>query len=233
MRKLVSLYWLALLGGCAAAPTPVLHGPDYFGERTQPDVVLGYFTDPEHLGIASCPFDPEGLVDIDCFGPNPRVTLVVQEVIFGHVADARLDLLAFDIDDPKNFPIGRRQPVLAYPERWGSLGRNSWNTLHKTRSGEWAIPVGAEIDGPELPCDAEEFLEIHPIEFSRPVTRPLARYEGQDLEELRSNPNVSIDGSVVHIRGGVLLSEIYALRERIPAKLTKDERWYIDACLRK
>lgn len=231
MWKSVSLYCLSLLGGCAAAPPPSLHGPDYFNERTQPDVVLGYFVDPKLLGIASCPYDPEGIVD--CFGPNPKVTLVVQEVIFGHVEQARLELLAFDIDDPKNFPIGRRQPVLAYPERWGSLGRNAWNTLHKTRSGEWAIPVGAETDRPWLPCSAEQFIEVHAIEFSRPVTRPLARYEEEDLEELRSNPHVTIDGNVVHIRGGVLLSEVYALRERIPAKLTQTEKILIDACLRK
>ena len=230
MKWLVTLPCLWLLAGCAAAPPPALHGPDYFNETTRPDVVLGYFTEPRHLGIASCPYDPEGVVD--CFGPNPKVSLVVQDVIFGHVARARLELLAFDIEDPKNFPLGPRQPVLAYPERWGSLEPHSWTTLHKTRAGEWAIPVGAEIDRPWLPCSAEDFLEYGPLDFSRPVTRPLARYEGEDLEELRSNPDVTIDGEVVQIRGGVLLSAIYTLRGRIPAKLTPVERTLVDACLR-
>ncbi len=226
-----SLPCLVLLAGCAAAPPPSLHGPDYFNESTKPDVVLGYFTDPQHLGIASCPADPEGV--IDCFGPSPKVILVVQDVIFGHVGQARLELLAFDVDDPKNFPIGRREPVLAYPERWGGLDRNSWHTLHKTREGEWALPVGAEFEKPWLPCSAERFLEPHPIDFQRPVTRALDRYDEGDQEELRANPGVTIQGAVVHIRSGILLSEIYALRERMPAKLTDKEKWYIDACLRK
>jgi hypothetical protein len=63
-------------------------------------------------------------------------------------------------------------------------------------------------------------------------TRAIGDYEPEDLEELRKNPDVTLRGDVVHLRAGVLLSEIYALRDRIPSLDARD-KWRIDACLRK
>jgi hypothetical protein len=229
MRLLSSLLALAL-GACAA--TPSLRGPDYFPETVEPDVVLGYFTHAKHLG-AGCPYDDEGV--IDCFGPFPEVTLVVRDVIFGQVETARLELSVREVDHPERFPLGRGQPVLAYPERWGSLGRYGYTRLYRTRSGEWAMPVGSEWDLPDLPCSAEEYLKPHPVDFQPPLpTRLLEEYDDQRAAELRRNPDVTIRGAEVQFRAGILLSELYALRDRIP-HMDEDEKLSgnLDICLRK
>jgi hypothetical protein len=240
MRVVVRSLLLLSLAGCVAtpAPPPRLHGPDYFGERTQPDMVLGYFVEPHLLGVKGCldfmsEEDPESPAYGHCLGPHPTVTLVVEDVIFGHLEQARWKLSLTDSEKSASMPIGRRYRVLAYPERHGTLNARAYQRLFRTRQGEWAVPVGADVDRPGLPCSAEAMLSPHPVEFARPYpTRSLGKYEPEDLEQLRKNPQVTIRGDVVHYRAGVLLSEIYALRDRIPS-LDASERWRVDACLRR
>jgi hypothetical protein len=229
------LFFLSLVG-CAASPPPVLHGPDYFSERTQPDVVLGYFTDPRQLDRKGCldqPYDPDSTIDYHCVGPNPSVVLVVQDVIFGHLEQARWELSTKSIDHAGRFPLGPRQPVLAYPERYGVISGTSMHRLFRTRAGEWALAVGAETDLPWLPCSSERLLKPRLIEFAKPTpSRALDEYDEEGLEELRANPDVTIRGGRVHLRAGILLSDIYALRDRL-ATPSEIERAMIGACLRK
>lgn len=240
MRAVVRSLLPLFLAGCATAPAPAprLHGPDYFGDRTQPDVVLGHFVEPHLLGVKGCldvmlEQDPESPGFGHCLGPHPTVTLVVEDVIFGHLEQARWKLSLTNSEKSADMPIGRRYRVLAYPKRHGVLGGRAYQRLYRTKQGEWAVPVGADADRPELPCSAEDMLLPHPIEFARPhPTRAIGDYEPEDLEELRKNPDVTLRGDIVHFRAGVLLSEIYALRDRIPSLDARD-KWRIDACLRK
>lgn len=229
---------LVLFAGCATAPPPRLHGPDYFNLGTQPDVVLGYFIEPHLLGVKGClditlEQDPEDPGYGHCIGPEPAVTLVVEDVIFGHLEHARWKLTLINSAESVDMPIGRRHRVLAYPERWGVLGGGSYQRLARTRQGDWALPVGAEADMPWLPCSSERMLAVQPLDFARPhPKRKLAHYEPEDIEELHKNPHVTIRDGVVHFRAGVLLSEIYALRDRIPTLGARD-KVLIDPCLRK
>jgi hypothetical protein len=229
------ILWLSILAGCAAAPAPPpdLDGPDYFSDATQPDVVLGYFTEPRNLGSKSC-LDEENLGAFGhCDGPSPTVTLVVQDVIFGHVEQARLELSAHQVKDLKRFPLGSLKPVLAYPSRYGTLSAANIHRLVRTGSGEWAMPVGSEGDLPYLPCRVERFLKPHAIEFARPrPTRALGEYDEDEIEELEANPDVTIRNGMVEYRAGILLSEIYALRDRIPT-LGERDQMYVQPCLRK
>ena len=227
---------LLILAGCATAPAPApdLEGPDYFSDTTLPDVVLGYFTDPRKLGSKSClDEDYRDATMGHCSGPIPTVTLVVQDVIFGRVQEARLELSVHGVKHAKRFPLGSREPVLAYPSRDGTLSGIDFHRLVRTRSGEWAIPVGSERDWPDLPCSVERFLEPHVIKFALALpTRALDEYEEEEIEELESNPDVTIRNRLVEFRAGILLSEIYALRERIPA-LPESDQMYVQPCLRK
>jgi hypothetical protein len=226
------------LAGCAAtsvtAPAPDLTGPDYFSDATQPDVVLGYFTEPYKLRTKSClDGDEYGDPGGHCYGPIPSVTLVVQDVIFGRAPEARLKLSVYNIEHAERFPLGKREPVLAYPSRYGTLSGFEFHRLVRTRAGEWAIPVGSESDLPSLPCSSERFLKPHVIEFARPrPTRALDEYDEDEIKELESNPDVTIRNGIVEFRAGILLSEIYALRERIPA-LDQRDRILVRPCLRK
>ena len=193
-------------------------------------MVLGYFTEPRHLSAKSCLDEID--VDIHCDGQMPTVTLVVQDVIFGHVEQARLELSVHNVRNPERFPLGSQKPVLAYPSGYGTLSGGNILRLVRTRSGEWAIPVGVEDDMPHLPCSAEWFLKPHAIEFARPLpTRALDEYGKKDIRELESNPDVTIRNGMVELRAGILLSEIYALRERIPS-LTEQDQVFLRPCLR-
>jgi hypothetical protein len=123
--------------------------------------------------------------------------------------------------------------VLAYPSRYGTLSAANIHRLVRTRSGEWAMPVGSEGDLPYLPCSVERFLKPHAIEFARPrPTRALGEYDEDEIEELEANPDVTIRNGMVEYRAGILLSEIYALRDRIPT-LGERDQMYVQPCLRK
>jgi hypothetical protein len=236
MRAVLRGLLFLSLAGCAVSPPPDLHGPEYFSDRTQPDVVLGYFTDPRLLDRKGCldqDYDPDSMIDYHCVGPNPSVVLVVQDVIFGHLEHARWELSTRNVEHADRFPLGRRQPVLAYPERYGVISGTSMHRLFRTRAGAWALAVGAESDMPWLPCSSEQFLKPHPIEFAKPTpSRALDEYEEEGVEELRANPHVTLRDGRAHVRAGILLSDIYALRDRL-ANPSEPERLEIDACLRK
>ena len=167
-RILASLTLALLLTGCASSPR--LTAPDTLDPKSQPTVVLGYFTKAHHLGIESCPSSELDGIAVDCFGPNPTVVLVVQEVLFGSVPDRRIKLLAFDVENPEQFPLGPRHPVLAYPSPWDSL--NEWHELSKTRDGEWAVRIHSTADLPDLPCAGEQLLNPVPLDFRRPGPAP-------------------------------------------------------------
>ena len=116
------------------------------------------------------------------------------------------------MDAPQSaFRSEAQKPVLAYPASCGVLSGTNFHRLVHTRSGEWAMPVGSERDWPDLPCSIERFLKPHVIEFARPLpTRALDEYEEEEVEELESNPDVTIRNGRVEFRAGILLSEIYA-----------------------
>ncbi|HUQ10479.1 MAG TPA: hypothetical protein VM146_09200 [Steroidobacteraceae bacterium] len=227
-----------MLTGCAATVPPSLHGPDYFHETTQPDVVLGYFTKPHQLGVMGCldyarTMEPEDPALGHCLGPNPSVTLVVGDVIFGHLEQSRWELTVTDSHEHPRMPIGPRHRVLAYPSRYGTLDATSYIELARTERGEWAVPFSSEYDEPQLPCMSANLLELHPISFARPYPRrALDEYEPDEIEKLRKNPHVTVRSGFVEFHAGVLLSEIYAVRERIPTLDARD-KWLVDACLRK
>lgn len=242
VRSSARLGWLIssalALAACAATPVetsaPDLTGPDYFSDTTQPDVVLGYFAEPYKLGRKSClDGDEYGDPGGHCYGPIPSVTLVVQDVIFGRAPEVRLKLSVHGVEHAERFPLGSRQPVLAYPTRYGTLSALGVQRLVRTRAGEWALPVGSERDYPDLPCSIERFLKPHAIEFAGPQpTRALEEYDEDEIEELESNPDVTVRNKIVAFRAGILLSEIYALRDRIPT-LSERDRMFVEPCLRK
>lgn len=161
------------------------------------------------------------------------MTLVVQDVIFGRAPETRLKLSVHGIEHAERFPLGSRQLVLAYPTRYGTLSGLNVQRLVRTRAGEWALPVGSERDYPDLPCSIERFLKPHAIEFASPQpTRALDEYDEDEIEELESNPDVTIRNGIVSFRAGIQLSDIYALRERIPTLGDRD-RSFVEPCLRK
>jgi len=170
-------------------------------------------------------------VEVDCFGPFPEVTLIVHEVLFGKVSTAKLDLFAYDVKHPELFPSGVRHPVIAYLTNWGGL--EFFQSLAKTRSGEWAVPVGAPIDLPSLPCSGEELLTPRELAFMAPTPkRALDEYDDQDRAILEASARVEIRNGFVHFRDGILLSEIFQAREEMPIK-DGQANYYFTPCLAK
>jgi len=204
---------VALLAGCRAAPA--LRGPEVFAPDSYPTLVLGYFSSAQHLGTWECheeAFSNESGT-VDCFSPAPSATLRAQEVLFGLLPAARLDLLLLSAQPPHHFPQSRSHPVLVELENGHGFQR--YYELVRTNQG-WAVPVVTDWDHPALPCGGDDLLHAIPLRFEAGwQRRPLDTYPEDVIEQMRADPAVRTDGEFVYFTLGIPLTQIRAARERM------------------
>lgn len=213
-----------LLSGCAHA---ILQGVDGFDESAGPIVAVGYFSHAEHLDVAPCPGTKDTAV-VDCEGARPSARFVVDEVLFGRLPAAEVELAAAYTEHPERFPVGIYRPVLLEAGPQNTVLQ--YRELARTRSGDWAIPVSALSDLPKLPCSGERLLEPLPQEFRPPLPRrSLDEYPEAEVAKLRDNPLVQVKGGSVYFIYGVTLDDLRQVREH----MLTDADHQFSACLKK
>jgi hypothetical protein len=203
-----------IMGAAAFAVGCKSQWPPFDESKTSLVLAAGTFSGVHETGAPPCLMDlsgdPELAGVVDCWSGTPSITtLNVFDVLYGRVTRSALPVGFHPSLMEKGKPPGGGRPQLTLLQ---SDGRHFLLTYERlpiaqTVTGEWALPIEEVAMLTILPCGAEPLVQ--PLRFAHPrPVYPLDEYTPDDVERLRQNPWVKVEGGHYSITHGILFEDI-------------------------